>query len=86
MAGLNRVFADASEPEDYKGRRALKTCLFGVSSHPLMWLLREGARPSGCGALLLFISVKMCAGHAIGLHICLQDCIFAHYITVYHTC
>ncbi|MDE6301406.1 MAG: hypothetical protein K2M19_06785 [Muribaculaceae bacterium] len=32
----------ASEPEDYKGRRELKSCLIGVSSHPLVWPLQKG--------------------------------------------
>ncbi len=41
MAGPNPPFGvsvPSGDQADYKGRRALKSCLFGVSSHPLVWL------------------------------------------------
>ena len=40
-ASTTALAVGAFEPEDYKGRRALKSCLFGVSSHPLMWLYNK---------------------------------------------
>ena len=52
-------FQDALMPGDYKGRRELKTCLIGVSSHPLMWLKNIPAtceRLWGCS----FIYVRGC--------------------------
>lgn len=37
MAGPILFIEKLSCQADYKGRRALKSCLLGVSSHPLMW-------------------------------------------------
>lgn len=34
---MQRCNVDNVGREDYKGRLALKSCQFGVSSHPLMW-------------------------------------------------
>ena len=61
-------------PGDYKGRRELKTCLIGVSSHPLMWLKNipatcerlRGCSYIICGYSLQFIVVVVGVEAAIG--------------------
>ncbi|MDE7376502.1 MAG: hypothetical protein K2N16_06615, partial [Muribaculaceae bacterium] len=46
----------AAEPiigqADYKGWLALKSCLFGVSSHPLVWYLQSGGAIAASAFLL----------------------------------
>ena len=61
MAGLIRATGVVErQPEDYKGRQALKSCHIGVSSHPLVWTYRKRLSQTSVYGNLFFVGICVC--------------------------